>query len=375
MRPVSIGVFFLAVFFLMADQGFCLSAADLDLKLNAGVSEYYDDNITYANDNVISDAVTRLSLGLTTKMEGKLQAFDCSADINHEFYSQDSRFNNTSEDVTADYKREISKFDRVSLKDTLRHADEPSSFEEAFEATPGRYQYYRNKIDFGYTKDISSQFALSFNYANEGYWPARGDLSDSFLNKWGLEGRYSISSAAILLSSYDFSVRSFDPGESATTNDVSAGIIQYITKQLYLDARGGLDFISSYYNEDYLRGHFSFSLTNDVDENTSTRLSFIKRYETNSSTQDLFNYWQVSGSLTRRLLERLSGTLSGFYGSGTYESLDITDRLTGVNTALVYDFTLDIKGEVSYFYAQTSSDRADREYTKNRVTASLKMNF
>lgn len=370
-------VFFVSacVFFLYACDGLCMPLGDMDVKLNARLSEYYDDNITYAEDNTVTDFVTRLSVGVNASLEGKLQAFESALNIAHEFYADHSQYNNTSEDLTARYNRDLTKFDRVALKDTFRHADEPSSFQEAFEAVPGRYQYYRNNFEINYTKDISQQFALSLVYANEGYWRSRTDLSDSFLNRWGLEARNAISSATILLFSYNYWIRSFDPGESAATNVLDAGLIQYITKQLYIDFNGGLDFISSYTNEDYVRGHFSFSLTDDVDENTNARLSFIKRYETNSSTQDVFDYWQISGSLTHRLLERLSGNLSAFYGSGTYESLDITDDFTGVNTAFVYDFSSDIKGEISYFYAQTVSNHADREYAKNRVTASVRMSF
>ncbi len=363
------------VFFLNPSDAFCLSLADVDVKLNARASEYYDDNITYSEDNEISDMVSRLTLGVTASMEGKLQAFESALNVAHEFYMDNSLYDNTSEDLTARYSRELLKFDRMSLKDTFRHADEPSSFEEAFETTPGRYQYYRNNFEVNYIKDISSQLVLSLIYAHEGYWRSRVDLSDSFLNRWGLEARHSITSSTILLFSYNYLIRAFDPGTSAKTNDLSAGLIQYITKQLYLNINGGLDLISSYNKEDYVRGHFSFSLTNDVDENTSTRFSFIKRYETNSSTEDLFDNWRISGALTHRLMERLSGTLSGFYGRGTYESLDTTDDFTGVNTALAYDFLPNIKGEISYLYAQTASNHADREYMKNRVTASIKVNF
>ncbi|MFH1692078.1 MAG: outer membrane beta-barrel protein [Candidatus Omnitrophota bacterium] len=366
---------FAVIFSVSARNGFCAPVGGGELKLDARLSEYYDDNITYADDNAVSDAVSRLSVGLKAGVEGKLEAFVATLNVSHEFYAQHSMYDNTSEDFSARYNRELSKFDRVVLKETLRHADEPSSFEEAFETTPGRYQYLRNNFEVSYIKDISSQLALSLTYANEGYWRSRADLSNSFLNRWGLEGRHAVSSATILLFSYNYLIRSFDPGTSAKTNDLSAGIIQYITKQLYLDINGGLDLISSYNNEDYVRGHFSFSLINDVDENTSARLSFYKRYEANSSEEDLFNNWRISGALTHRLLERLSGTLSAFYGSGTYETTDITDNFTGVNTAFVYDFAPDIKGELSYFYAQTSSDRADREYTKNRVTASVRVSF
>lgn len=366
---------FLVVFFMPARKGFCFPAGDGELKFNARLSEYYDDNITYADVNAVSDAVTRLAVGLNARLEGKLEAFESALNVSHEFYARHSIYDNTSEDFTARYNRELSKFDRISLTETLRHADEPSSFQEAFTTTPGRYQYLRNNFGLSYTKDISSQFALSFNYANEGYWRTRADLSNSFLNRWGMEGRHSVSSATILLCSYNYLIRSFDPGTSAKTNDLSVGLIQYITKQLYMDINGGLDLISSYNNEDYVRGHFSFSLTNEVDENTSARLSFIKRYEANDSTEDLFNNWRIFGSLQRRLLERLSGALSGFYGSGTYETSDITDNYIGVNTAFTYDFMPDIKGDVSYLYAETSSDRADREYAKNRITVSVRVNF
>lgn len=348
---------------------------DIDMSLRAGISETYDDNITSVHENEKEDFITTLSLGLGAKLEGKTRSLNLAANVTQQLFADYDNFNNTSQDLTIDFQQEFSKYDRISLRDTFTHTYEPRSFEDAFGRTTGRYSYYRNRFSLDYTRDIAKQLSLSARYANEVDEISRKDLSDSSLNRAGLEATYFLSSATILLCFYDFTYRDFDPGASASTNTIAAGLRHYLTSQLYLDAQAGLDLINSYNDEGYCRPLIQASLTSDIDENSRAAISFSKRYYTNAYTQDLFDYWKVLATFTRQLFKRLSCSLSGFYGKGEYVAANITDKLRGASIGLTYDLTKKIKANLGYTYSNVDSTQATREYTKNRIYLKLSMEF
>ncbi|MFZ2602919.1 MAG: outer membrane beta-barrel protein, partial [Candidatus Omnitrophota bacterium] len=255
------------------------------------------------------------------------------------------------------------------------HTYEPRSFEEAFGITTGRYSYYRNRLNLAYTKDIAKQFSIGARYANEIDEISREDLSDSSLNRVGLDAAYFPASSTQLLFSYDFSRRDFTPGSDAATHTITSGLRYYLTKQLYFDGKAGIDFMASYNDKEYTRPLFFASLTNDLDENTTANLSFAKQYYTNAYSQDLFDYWQVSGALTRRLLERLSCSLSGFYGNGEYITTVITDKLLGSTIGFTYDIKDNWKASLSYSFSKVKSTVRSREYKKNMASSAITATF
>ncbi|MFA5100095.1 MAG: outer membrane beta-barrel protein [Candidatus Omnitrophota bacterium] len=346
-----------------------------DLKVLGSVYETYDDNITYAQTNIKDDWITNAKIGLLAKYEGKTESLEFLGNVVHHDYMDNSNFNNTSEDLSLSAKKEFSPYERAILSDTFTHAEEPSSFEDEFGRTSGRYSYYRNRFNIAFSKDLSKEFTLIGRYLNDYDAYSGSGHSDSFQNRIGFEGDYIISSHTTVFGAYDFYQREFDPGSSATTNSLSVGARQYFSSQLFLDANTGVDFIKSYNNKDYTKPHFTASLTDDFDETTRLTLAYDKRYYTNSSTQDLFNYWQTSLKFTRRVSARLGASASGFYGKGTYEAFNITDTLKGASAGLSYDIKENIKGTLSYSYSKTTSNIASRGYDRNVVSTGVTVEF
>jgi len=369
-------IFFLAALLIVsAGKAYSFDYKGIDLKLRASVSEIYDDNITFVHENEKEDFITNLSFGLGVKYEGKTRSLELTANIFQQFFADYDNFNNTSEDLTLNFQQEFSRYDRISLRDVFTHTYEPRSFEEAFGITRGRYSYYRNRFNLAYTKDISRQFSISARYASEIDEVSREDLSDSSLNRVGLDATYFPTSATILMFSYDFSRRDFDPGGNATIHTIAPGLRHYFTRQLYFDGKAGIDFINSYNDKNYAKPLIQASVINDIDENSRVSISFTRRYYTNAYTQDLFDYWQTSGTFTRRLFKRLGCSLSGFYGEGEYITTNIADKLRGVSVGFTYDLSKKLKGNLRYTYSDVDSTIDTREYTKNKIFLGLAMEF
>ncbi|MFA5119400.1 MAG: outer membrane beta-barrel protein [Candidatus Omnitrophota bacterium] len=375
-RTLSVIVIVLWCAGLMTLQpAYAFKAGDADVEVTGSVSESYDDNITYVKDDPKDDFITNVSVGLKTKLEDRTRSLELSGHVIQQFFKEYDSFNNTSEDFSVNFLNDLSKYAHLSLSDTFTHADEPRSFEDEFGRTTGRYSYLKNKFNAAFSKEVKKQLTLSARYGNEAYKYSRDDLSDSYLNSFGLGGDYAFSSQTIGSLSYDFSQRTFDPGESAYTNTLSTALRQYFTKQLYFDGRTGIEFIDAYNGRNYTKPLLYAALTNEFTETTRGSIAFTKQYYTNSSTQDLFNYWQVSSNVTRQLFPRLALNFSGFIGEGEYASLGITDKLKGVSAGFTYDIKKNVRGNLSYSYSTTSSNRTDREYTKNAVTVGMQMVF
>jgi opacity protein-like surface antigen len=348
---------------------------DVDVTVRAGAGEAYDDNITFANTNKKNDSSTNLNLGVDGKYEGKTRSLTFSADLSRQFFDTYTNFDNTSENASLTYNQEFSKYKRMSLKDSFTHSQEPRSLEDEFGRTSGRYSYSRNNISLDYTADISKQLSLIWRYANEIYDPSRKDLSNSYMNKLGVEADFAFNSQTIGYATYDFSYRTFDPGTSATFNILGAGLRQYFTNQLYADLRAGIDFIDSFNDRTYTKPSYQFSLTDEFDKESQLTLAILKEYSANAYSEDLFNYWQVSAALARQLLQRLRVNLNVFYGRGEYINFDINDRLRGAAMGLDYDLLHNLKLNLSYSYSKTVSNFSSRDYTRNYVSAGLRMEF
>jgi hypothetical protein len=349
----------------------------LDIKVGGTVSEMYDDNITHTNssDNKKEDFTTKLTLGLGVKYEGKTRTLDFTGRINQHIFAKHDNFNNMSEELELNFQNEFSKYDSIRLKNTFTHANEPRGFEETFEGAEGRYGYYRNKFNLDYVRDISKQFTVIARYTNQIDKLSRKDLKDSYLNTLGFEADYIYNADTVFLMSYDFSKRTYDDARAISIHTVAASIRRYITKQLYFDGTGGVDFITSFKDTEDTGEYIQGSLTDEIDENTAISLSFTKRKQTSSYREDFFDSWRISGLFKRQLLERLDCSLSGFYGEGKYKSLNLMDRLRGTNIVFSYNLRENLKGDLTYTYSDIDSTNEARGYTRNTMLLGLTTEF
>ncbi len=368
-------LFYLIFAIFLPVNSFAYMIGEVELEPTAAIRETYNDNITYVESGQKSDFITSLDVGINAKYEERTRSLNLAANLSRDFFERYTNFDNTYEDLSLSLGQEFSKYSRVSLKDTFSHSEEPRSFEEEFGRAGGRYAIYRNRFDIGYSRELTRQFSLLARYGNETNQYTRKDLSDSVSNTIGLESDYALSSMTVVFLSYDSARRNFDPGADASTQAVACGIRQYLNSRLFLDTKAGVNFVKAYNNQRYYKPLFYAALINDIDENTSTRVSFKKEYYANAYSSDIFNYWELSIAFTRRLSERLSGSISCFYGQGKYITFGIKDKLSGLDMGISYDLSKNVLARLNYAYSETESNTQSREYTKNTVSAGLRVDF
>ncbi len=352
-----------------------------DMRI-AGISvgETFDDNITYDKKDKREDFITLAGIEVGVNYEGKMRRLELTAGVSHRAYAKNNEFDNTTEDLTLTFENEFSAHDRMSLRNIFVHSTEPlfnriDFFDEQFGRRGGQFEYFRNKLDIDYTRDIAKQLSATIRYGNYIDVFSGVDEEDSFLNKAGFEVAYLFSADTTFLFSYDFVHREFEDNNDASIQTITTGIRQYITKKLYFDLRPGVDLIDSFDDKNLTRPIVLTSLTYKKDSETIARLIFEKRYDTNPYNEDIFNIWKTTATATRQLLERLQCSLSIFYGDGEFISSDFKTRLLGANTTFTYEITKILRGNFTYTYSESDSNLEDAGYTKNTVFLGLSAEF
>lgn len=356
-------------------RGYAYKIGAFDVRLSAGLRELLDDNITFTKDNKKQDYITSAKVGMEAEYQGKTRSLQLSGNILQNTFLDHVNFNSLAQDFMVNFINELSKRDRLSLSDTFSRSEEPRSFEDAFGSTAGRYRIQKNEFSLGYAREINSQYGLQARYTNAVTSYSRKDLADSYFNSLGLQLGYRESSMLSFFGTYDFTYRYFDPGSHALTHSLGALARANLTSQLSLDLNAGMSFLTSYDKSSHLKPYLGAAITNEFDQNTRGTLSFTKRYDTNSYSQDLFGYWQTSCGLTRKLTRRLEADWSFFFGSGEYKSSGIQDKLSGTHLGLNYDLKDTIRGEVTYAYSRVNSTLSAQEYAKNVVSIGLNVKF
>lgn len=346
-----------------------------DFDINSSVSTSFDDNVTFVKDNKKSDNVTNLKLGLGAKQEQKTYRLNIEGNIAQHLFADNSSFNNNSQDVNIDFRKEISRYDRISVGNRFVHSEEPRSFEDDFGRTSGRYSYYRNTFNTEYIKDISKHISIQGHYGNENYSASRESIRDSLLHRVGADAIYIQSSATAFLMGYDFTTRHLEDIGSADVHTLSTGLRHSLTKQLYLDARAGVSFVEAFDGSNASEPSVIVALTNDFSETDSASLSYSQTSMPSSFSADIFDSWRVAASVARQLLERLRMTMSVFFGEGDFEALGLTDKQTGVNARLHYDVSKDAVAFLAYTFSQIDSNIDTRSYARNLVELGVRVAF
>ena len=184
-----------------------------------------------------------------------------------------------------------------------------------------------------------------------------------------------LSTKTILSGQYVLSARTFQGGDTALSNIFTAGLRQYFTEQLYFDGTAGISLINSYDDSFYARPIFTAKLTDQISENASINIAFVKEYYSIAYSEDLFNKWQLSFGGDLQPMERLRVNWDIFYGNGEYVQSGTSDDLFGGSVGLYYDLTDKIILSILYNCSVVDSNLRSNEYTKNTLTTSVRAIF
>ncbi len=339
------------------------------------LSETYNDNITFLNEDPIGDFITTLTAGLEAKYETHLSALQMAGNLHYNVFASHDEFTNVSGDFSAEWKQELSKYDRLTINEYYLHTDEPISFADAFNSRVGRFTFQMNRVSVNYEHDFTSQWSGRARYANELAFFSSDFSENNSLNTAGIGALYHFSSRLDFMVDYDYEIRDFDDSGSATDHIVTAGVRSYITEWLYVDVKAGVDMIESYDGENLTEPRFEAKITDEINETTTLDLEFEKKHSLTSYTDDVFDHWQINSSLKKQWTERMRSTFAVFYGSGQYVASNTENDFLGANASLSYDLTKNWRGTIKYSYTNLDSTDQGLQYEKNVVFVGVTCRF
>ncbi len=349
--------------------------AEFKWDLGGALNQAYDDNITYVKNDKSSDAITRVSLGGGFSGKGKNESIDFKGIITQNIYAQHSSFNNLSEELSLNLNKDFGPYQNFKILENFRHAEEPRSFEDSFGRDSGRYSIYTNNLGFEYARLITQQWEVIWKYYQVDTYFTRQDLNDSTQYSPGVTNEYTIDSKNKFLMDYTYLRQEFDGGANADLHNISLGLRHFLTNQFYLDVKPGVNFISAYNNERFVKPRYELGLTQEVDEITKINLKYIREYASTAFTQDIFNSWKVVLSYLKDLTDKLALNTALFYGRGQYKLTGINDKLSGANLGVQYQLTKKVNLYTNYVFEQTDSNFTSRDYVRNMIQVGIKFIF
>lgn len=350
-----------------------------DIKLKeVSLGEMFDDNITYDKENKKEDLITILGVGMSAKYEGKTKTLELAANIGNHTFAKNTVFNNINQDITINFKNEFSEYDRMSLTNTFRHTDAPILFrEDLFQVqqarTQGSFDIFNNRFHADYSRDVFKQMNVTLKYDNNIDVYSGFDLQGSTLNRVGVESDYSITPDTTFLFLYDFANRKFEEGSDSSTNTVTTGIRQYITRKIYFDGKAGLSFIDSFNDESLIRPVLEAAFSYQVDTFTLARLSYTEKTDTSSYSFNIFDKSRTTAAVTQQLSERFRCSLSISYGE--LSSSDFNRILLDSSALFTYDINKNLKGNLTYTFSDADTKNSTAGYTKNTIFLGLTAEF
>ena len=358
----------------------------LNVKIDGTVSQIYTDNITFTKDDQEGAFLTTFGLGVNIEYQGKRRTAGFTGRMTRQISS--SEFTNPSENISLRFTNDFSKYDRLSVTNTFTHTRVPENFtiferfidvereddvtdifEQEFFRFRGRFDSYENRFDLTYTRDIMKELSVSTNYSNGQFWSPEGGITDSQHNNGGVRFNYHYSVATRFSLSYQLATGSFEDGRNITTHSISTGIRQNITKQLVIEGRiGAVNTPSGTETIIYV----SMEQPIYLDARTSGELSFKHDVRIRTDRADTFRSWRFSGRLNRSILENLHGSISVFYGEGTFGSTGEKDTFLGANIRLVtilweHESGKSLSGHLGYVFARFDSTEENRGHTRNTI--------
>jgi excisionase family DNA binding protein len=349
--------------------------ADVKFTPHVALQEEYDSNITYSHDNVISDSITRLEAGLAMDYTGKMDTMRLTGDIFHRYYRQNQEFDNTSETLQLEETHEFSKFDKLSISERYDHGTDPTSFDNQFGRTTGRYSHTSNAIDLVYRHEFTSRLTGILRGGDAFTHYSRNDISDFTTLSAGLGAEYAFGAKTIGLADYKYAKTEYSPGGSVSSNIFTGGVRHYFTSEINLEAVAGYQFLKTITNESSKNPVVVITLTDDVTNKLQAKVSYAWEDFSSEYSTDILKSSRLSAGIVDQVNRRFKVDFSGFIGTGQYQLTDERDTLKGVNFGALYELYPHVALTGSINYSVQSSNVTSASYDRTYISGGLRVEF
>ncbi len=342
------------------------------------------------------------------RQEGKTYTLDLMGHVNQQIYSMYFGLTNNNQDVTLNLSKSFSELITFQITDIFTNYPEPDTFAALFGNTYGRMRYWRNGFNLTGTFEANKHYMIRIVYSNQfskyfythtRQWYINNYISMNYSNQ---ELKYSLNQGARIQHEvhWDSSNYSYLFYEYQWTKSFPGGVLQVhrpgigyrhdFTKQLYIEGRVAPDIvfpptirrtsITAFGTQIYLSSGTPYDVSlyayimlgHNIDQRTNAALSFTYQNSVLANNADPTTNWQIQGTLSRNIIDKLMLTSSIFYGQAYLFTSKTTIRLFGFSISPAFEFTENISMSVSYSftlnYSHISGQRIPGGYVLSNTT-------
>jgi len=344
-------------------------AYSLEFIVRGSVNEMYDDNINTSSEDPESDWITNLMFGAAVRSEKRRGELEIAGNLYQNIHLKHEEMNEFYQDALLSIDKSFSERIAITISDTFLHYPEAQSFGAMFERNETEDGYIQNNFTSGLTLYVTRKLFLNGVYNNSIVKNESNEVADSVLHNPGGAIGYSFDSANIVRAGYMYSLMKYNDNTQARGDTGYVEYERYLTRQLRGIFHGGYNYIEMEEGES-LSSRWMVSLIDDVDERNELNITFLKESLISNITNDIYNYWRVSGTLSREVSLRISVNSEIFYGEGFYEISRVENKLVGFSFDLAYavsDFINLITG-YSFICSSTEDPLIDEaSYKRNQI--------
>lgn len=348
-----------------------------DIDISAMLSQTYDNNANFSEDNVTDNYSVRGSVELGVNYAGKRRSLHFNGGITRDIYKTAKGVNGGSESFSLKFQHDFSQYMYINITDSYFHTKEPLDFYEELRRITGRFDFHSNTLSVRLQRYVNKNFDVYTSYSNRQVKREESLFEDSETNSVGIGLNYKRGVDKIFYLTFNYGKWDPESSEGSTSYGVSAGVEKYLAKRLSLN--GGIGINNNHRDDtgiDYNSYYASVSLNDQINRITSAKLAFSIGKSMNDETEgETSNNWRINGSVSRVLRHNLNGSLGLFYGQYDYSGIAGDDSLFGVKSSINYLFNDHLTSNLGYAYSLLDSTKEDRGYTRNTITAGLKYTF
>ena len=345
----------------------------MEMVLHGRIDEVYNDNVNTSGTDSQSDWLTNAMIGIDFVSEIRSVDISLTGNLYQQYSVENEERNVTYQDLMFALNKNFSENVTFGLSDVLQHYPESRSFGVLFGRSDANTGYLSNNFTTGLTVYATGKLFFTGVYSNGIMNNDSDTMSDTVLHNPGGSIGYSFDTANIVRLSYLYTLMKYDNGNS---NRGDRGYIEYekyYTKQLRSILHGGYDYIRTAEGEG-LSNRVMISIIDDVDKNNQLDISYLKEKTISNISNDIFDNWRISGTLTRDISERVAISLTLFYGIGTYQISKITEKLGAASIGLSFVVTEFVNFNIGYNYTRSNTKAPgieENSYNRNQISVGL----
>jgi len=357
---------YICIFILHVLVSDAFAAMDLEKEIVASFDSKYDSNVNSKSSSEEDDYIQSVALGLRLHETDKRGEIDILTSIVQNHFLQNSSYNFWEKKFDVDYKKVLGLNDRIYCSNHFTHTQESQGDEITGEKVSNRYDYYSNKFEGAFLKNIFSKFnELKIKYKNEFYAAVDSTASNWNLNKINLEWNHVFDSNNNGFIGYEHTNKYFETGSVGYADDVYIGFGKKLTNQLAVQVKGGCTSVKPYDNGSLVDTFFIAKFIKDISSRGQYGVTMRKENTFSSGVQDVVNVIGTSFYLTYNLLKNIKFNFATSWSESDFENLDIRDKTVGLNASLDYVFKENINVLLNYKFTAVDSTSDSRTYNKN----------